>query len=120
MRTAIARRCWRDSECGPVEPRPLPAPLNRRRRDAGKGIRGRSPHLLRELTPAERALARDWDACACGSLDVSRDDVLTRAVALTPESRARLERLVMARVEGLRVCVNGWRPRARDNVCARP
>ena len=103
-----------------MEPRPLPAPLNGRRRDAGKGIRGRSPHLLRELTPAERALARDWDACACGSLDVSRDDVLTRAVALTPESRARLERLVMARVEGLRVCVNGWRPRARDNVCARP
>ena len=55
--------------------------------------------IYSELTPAERALARDWDACACGSLDVSREDVLTRAVALTREGRARLERLVMARVE---------------------
>ena len=46
-----------------------------------------------------RAPARDWDACAYGSLDVSREDVLARAAALPPESSARLERLVMARVE---------------------
>jgi hypothetical protein len=35
--------------------------------------------IYAELTPAERELARDWDACAWGSLDVSPEDVLARA-----------------------------------------
>jgi hypothetical protein len=55
--------------------------------------------IYAELTSAERELARDWDACAWGSLDVSPEDVLARASTLAPESWARIERLVMARLE---------------------
>jgi hypothetical protein len=65
--------------------------------------------IYAELTPAERELARDWDACAWGSLDVSREDVLARASTLAPESWARFERLVMARLE--------TSPRARQRMC---
>ena len=56
-----------------------------------------------KLTLGVREAARDADALAWGSLDVTREDVLSRVRALTPEEGIQLDGVLTGRVEASRV-----------------